>query len=46
MLIMRENVNDEASKDSSILRFVELQEACGPDNVCLGRETEQRVDRK
>ena len=31
-MLIRENVNNEASKDSSVLRFVELQEACGPDD--------------
>ena len=27
-MLMRENVNNEVRKDSSILRFVKLQEAC------------------
>ena len=30
---MKENVNNEVRKDSSILRFVKLQEARGPDNA-------------
>ena len=34
-MLMRENVNNEVRKDSSILRFVILQEACGPDNAQL-----------
>ena len=32
-MLMRENVNNEVRIDSSILRFVKLQEACGPDNA-------------
>ena len=34
-MLMRENVNNEVRKDSSTLRFVILQEACGPDNAQL-----------
>ena len=32
-MLMRENVNNEVNTDSSILRFVKLQKACGPDNA-------------